>query len=133
MLASDTRGLSLIESLMAMTIVSMMVLASMGVVSSQIRLTERSRHALEAEALASTRLDYMGLLTDAELQSLPDTVEKGKFDYPLDAYSWEAVSVPSSYQAGVYEIVLNINWPTNNVYSVHTFMYRRPLQRVVSQ
>ena len=39
-------------------------------------------------------------MTDRELQALPDSVAKGKFDKPLDEYSWKTTSAPSRDQAG---------------------------------
>ena len=70
-------------------------------------------------------MDFMGLLTDQELQALPDTVKKGTFDPPLNEYSWETSASTVAGQAGVYDITIAITWPKNS-YTVHTAQYRRP-------
>ena len=47
------------------------------------------------------RTDVMDLLTDTELQAIPDSVAAGKFDAPLDEYSWTIESTPVPEQPGV--------------------------------
>jgi len=90
-----------------------------------MRAAERSRRAIEAEALATSRLDFMDLLNDRELQALPDSVEKGKFDPPLDEYSWKTTSAPFADQAGVYAIHVTIEWPSGS-YTLRSYAYRTP-------
>jgi hypothetical protein len=67
----------------------------------------------------------MGLLTDQELQDLPDTVAKGQFPAPLDEYTWKTTSRVLSTPPGVYDVAVTIDWP-NGAYTVHTYLYRRP-------
>src|SRR5579862_5247480 len=80
----DRRGISLFEAVAAMAIVGITAVSALSAVGSEMRAAERSRRALEVEALAAQRVDYLDMLTDLQLQSLPDTVAKGKFDPPLD-------------------------------------------------
>src|SRR5439155_25043913 len=91
----------------------------------EMRTAERARRALEVEALATQRLDFMELLSDRELQALPDSVEKGKFDKPLDEYSWKTSSASVPDQAGVYDVHVTVEWP-EGTYGAHTYLYRRP-------
>jgi hypothetical protein len=102
------RGITLFESVAALTIVGMVAIS-----------------ALEVEALATQRLDALELLNDAELQAIPDSVAAGKFDAPLDEYSWTVESSPVSEQPGVYDIALTIDWESGS-YPIRTKMYRRP-------
>jgi hypothetical protein len=97
-----------------------------------MRTAERARRALEVEALATQRLDAMDLLTDQELQTIPDSVATGKFDPPLDEYSWVTTSHPVAEQPGVYDVGLTIEWASGS-YPIRTKLYRRPrlLQRAV--
>lgn len=122
---SSRAGFSLLEAVAAIAIVGITSVSALEAVGSDMRTAEKSRRALEAEALATSRLDFMGLLTDRELQALPDTVESGKFDKPLDEYSWKTTSTPVAEQAGVYDIRITIEWPTGS-YTVRTYQYRQP-------
>ena len=113
------------ETVAALTIVSMTAVSALAAVASELRTTERARRAIEAEALASQRMDFLGMMTEQELQSLPDSVRKGKFAAPLDGYSWETTSSVEPSQAGVYNVTISILWP-KHAYVVRTAQYRRP-------
>jgi type II secretory pathway pseudopilin PulG len=125
MRSRDKRGITLFESVAALTIVGLVAISALEAVGAEMRTAERARRALEVEALATQRLDALELLNDAELQAIPDTVAAGKFDAPLDDYSWTVESSPVSEQPGVYDIALTINWD-NGSYPIRTKMYRRP-------
>ena len=122
---SSRAGFSLLEAVAAIAIVGITSVSALEAVGSNMRTAEKSRRALEAEALATSRLDFMDLLTDRELQALPDTVETGKFDKPLDEYSWKTTSTPVSEQTGVYDVRITVDWPTGS-YTLRTYQYRRP-------
>jgi len=123
--ARTDRGITLFETVAALTIVSMTAVGALAAVASELRTTERARRAIEAEVLASQRMDFLTMMTDQELQSLPDSVREGKFDEPMDEYSWETTSTVESSQAGIYNITISISWQKNS-YVVHTAQYRRP-------
>ena len=118
-------GISLLEAVAAIAIVGMTAVSALESVGGNMRTAEKAKRATEAEALATSRLDFMDLLNDRELQALPDTVEKGAFPKPFDGYSWKTTSTPVSEQAGVYDIRITIEWPTGS-YMVRTYAYRRP-------
>ena len=126
------RGITLFESVAALTIVGLVAISAMETVGAEMRTAERARRALEVEALATQRLDAMDLLTDQELQVIPDSVAAGTFDAPLDEYSWTVESFVVAEQPGVYDVALTIAWE-NGSYPIRTKMYRRPrlLQRAV--
>lgn len=119
------KGVSLLEAVVAVTIVGMTAIGALEAVGSDMRTAERSRRAIEVEALATSRLQFMNLLTDQELQSLADSVSKGTFPAPLNEYSWKTTSTPLSDQAGVYDLRVTIGWPSGS-YVVRTYAYRRP-------
>jgi type II secretory pathway pseudopilin PulG len=118
-------GISLLEAVAAIAIVGITSVSALEAVGSNMRTAEKARRALEAEALATSRLDFMDLLTDRELQALPDTVESGKFPKPLDEYSWKTTASPLAEQPGVYDVRITVEWPTGS-YVVRTYQYRRP-------
>ena len=124
------RGITLFESVAALTIVGLVAISAMETVGAEMRTAERARRALEVEALATQRLDAMDLLSDQELQAIPDSVAAGRFDPPMEEYSWTIESSPVAEQPGVYDVALEIVWE-NGSYPIKTKMYRRPrlLQR----
>jgi hypothetical protein len=94
-------------------------------VGGALRTTDRARRAIEAQALATSRLDFMALLSSQELQALPDTVAKGTFAAPLNDYTWKTTSAALSGTQGLFAVDITINWP-NGAYVVRTYMYRLP-------
>jgi type II secretory pathway pseudopilin PulG len=123
--AAARRGVSLLEAVVAVAIVGMTAVSALEAAGGDMRAAERSRRAIEAEALATSRLDFIDLLNDRELQALPDSVEKGKFDPPLDEYSWKTTSTPLADQAGVYTIHVTVEWPSG-LYTLRSYAYRTP-------
>ena len=126
------KGITLFESVAALTIVGLVAISALEAVGAEMRTAERARRALEVEALATQRLDALELLNDQELQVIPDSIASGKFDAPMDEYSWTIDSEPVADQPGVYDVALDIIWE-NGTYPIRTKMYRRPrlLQRAV--
>jgi type II secretory pathway pseudopilin PulG len=123
--AKCRRGISLFEAVVAITIVGLTSVSALEAVGSDMRTAERARRAIEVEALAGSRLEFMDLLSDRELQALPDSVQAGKFAPPLDQYSWKTSSDPLSSQAGVYDVRVSIVWPTGS-YMLRSYQYRQP-------
>ena len=121
----ERRGVSLLEAVVAIAIVGLTSVSALEAVGGDMRTTERARRAIEAEALAGSRLDFMDLMSDRELQALPDSVEKGKFLPPLDEYSWKTTSAAIGDQGGVYDIRVTIDWPAGS-YTVKSYQYRTP-------
>ena len=119
------RGISLFEAVAAVAIVGVTSVSALSAVGAEMRTAERARRALVVEALATQRLDFMTLLNDRELQSLPDSVARGKFEVPLDEYSWEATSNAVADQGGVYDVRVKVSWASGS-YALPTFLYRRP-------
>jgi type II secretory pathway pseudopilin PulG len=120
------RGVSLFETVAALTLVAVTAVSALSAVGAELRTAEKAQHVLVAEALATTQLDRLGLLTDRELLSLPDSIGKGEFDEPLSEYRWETTATPSSDQAGLYIVVITVEWPTGS-YTVKSATYRRPV------
>ena len=118
-------GLSLLEAVVSVAIVGITAVSALEAVGSQMRTAVTARRNTEAATLATSRLDFMELMSDRELQALPDSVSKGEFAPPLDEYSWTTTSDPYSDQAGVYDVRVTIAWP-NGSYAVKTYLYRRP-------
>jgi type II secretory pathway pseudopilin PulG len=113
------------EAVVAVAIVGMTAVGGLEAVGSDMRTAERARRAIETETLATSRLEFMDLLSDRDLQAIPDSVATGTFAKPLDEYSWKTAVTPLADQAGVYDVRVTIAWPTGS-YLVKTYAYRRP-------
>jgi type II secretory pathway pseudopilin PulG len=113
------------EAVVAVAVVGMTAVGALEAVGSDMRTAARSKRAIEAEALATSRLQFMDLLTDRELQSLPDSVLNGKFAPPLGEYAWTTTSAPLADQAGVYDVRVKVTWP-NGSYVLKSYQYRLP-------
>ena len=123
------RGVSLFEAVIALTIVVMTGISALAASAAEMHTAVRARRAHELSALATERLVHMWLMTDRDLQALPDSVSKGTFDYPLEEYSWTTSSSTNSSLAGLYDIEVTIYWIENgqtNSYTVSSEQYRRP-------
>lgn len=118
-------GISLLEAVAAVAIVGMTSVAALEAVGGDMRAAERAERAVVVEALAGSRLEFMDLLSDRELQALPDSVAKGTFAKPLGEYSWQTTAAPYADQAGVYDVRVTINWNSGS-YTVRTYAYRTP-------
>jgi type II secretory pathway pseudopilin PulG len=119
------RGVTLFEAVAAVTIIGMTSIGALAAVGAGFRTAERAKRALDAEALATSRFDMMELLSDRELQALPDSVSEGVFPEPLQEYSWKTTSEPVSEQPGVYAVRVSIAWKGGG-YEVASYLYRRP-------
>jgi type II secretory pathway pseudopilin PulG len=124
------RGLSLLEAVVSIAIVGMTAVSALEAVGAGMRSAEKARRATEAEALATSRMDLLDLLTDRELQALPDSVKAGEFPGPLSEYSWETTSQALIDPPGIYDIHITISWKTGS-YLIRTYQYRAP--RVVTR
>jgi type II secretory pathway pseudopilin PulG len=123
--ARARRGITLLEAVAAIAIVGTTSAAALEAAGGEMRTAERARRAIEVEELATSRLEFMNLLTDTELQSLPDSVSSGKFPVPFDQYTWTTTSTPVSDPNGVYDIRITVNWKAGS-YMLRTYRYITP-------
>lgn len=119
------RGITLFEAVAALAIVGLTSVSALAAVGAEMKTAERARRALEVEALATQRLDFLALMNDRELQDLPDSVSKGEFDKPLDNYKWTTTSKARAEVGGIYDVVVTVTWPEGS-YALHSALYRRP-------
>jgi type II secretory pathway pseudopilin PulG len=119
------RGITLFEAVVALTIVGLTAAGAMAAAGGELRTAERARRAVEVEALATQRLDFLALLNDRELQLLPDSVARGTFPAPLDQYEWTTSAAPVTAEAGVYDVRVKVSWDDGS-YTLRTYLFRRP-------
>jgi type II secretion system protein I len=118
-------GFTLFEAVVALAIISMVAVASLASVGTQLRGTDHARRTTEAIALAQERMTAVQLLAYNDLQSLPDSIASGRFAPPLDMYSWRMNSQPVSDADGLYTVAVQIEW-SGGAYTLATRMYKPP-------
>ena len=127
LVTSPRSGVTLFEAVAAMAIVGLVSIAALEAAGAQMRSAERARRAVEASALAQQRLDWLDFLNETQLRALPDTVKEGKFDAPLDEYTWETDAKAYATQAGVYEVTVRVFWDKRaQEFTLKSYVYRRP-------
>jgi type II secretory pathway pseudopilin PulG len=123
------KGVTLFEAVAALAIVGVTAVSALSAVGGEMRTATRAKQALDVEALATSRLDFLALMSDQQLQNLPDSVAKGTFDAPLDSYKWVTTTTPLATQAGIYDVRIQVEWkdgPKDATYGLHSYIYRRP-------
>jgi len=119
------RGISLFEAIAALAIVAVTSVSALAAVGAEMRTAEKARRAIEIDALMTERVDYLSIMTDRELQSLPDTVANGRFEVPFEEYAWTTASSSSPLYPGLYDVEIALEWPGGS-HRVTSAVYRRP-------
>jgi type II secretory pathway pseudopilin PulG len=120
----DERGMTLLEAVVALTIVASAGIAALATVGSQLRASDRARQAVEAAALADERMARVGLLAASDLSPLPDSLRAGTFPGPLGDYAWTVASRPLLGEQDTYAVTVTVIWPERGRYALETRWYR---------
>jgi type II secretion system protein I len=104
-------GFTLLESVVALSIVGVVAIAVLASLGAEMRAAARAREALPAAALAESRLEALRLLPSEALRSLPDSVRQGRFPAPLESYSWSTTVAPVPAEPGLYGVEVLVEWP----------------------
>jgi prepilin-type N-terminal cleavage/methylation domain-containing protein len=123
----NNRGFSLLEAVVALAIVGLAAVAALGAFAMELRTGGQAARALEAQALAESRLAAVRLLQRSELEPLADSLRNGRFPAPLQAYQWQASSERVPDQEDLFQVAVAVRWNEGD-YSLATRLYRpRPL------
>jgi type II secretory pathway pseudopilin PulG len=116
-------GFSLLEAVVALTIVGLAATSSLAGVAAGLRTLERVRGGLVAHALAEERLARIALLTRSELDPLPDSLRSGRFAAPFQAFGWTADARGTRELPDVFEVSVRLEWQ-NRFYELSTKLFR---------
>jgi prepilin-type N-terminal cleavage/methylation domain-containing protein len=121
------RGFSLLEAIVALTIVGLALVGALGAYGVELRTGARVARGLEAAALAESRLASLQLLSRSELSPLTDSLRQGRFPQPFEHYQWEARSRELPESDDLFQIGVVVSWSEGS-YSLASRLYRpRPL------
>jgi type II secretory pathway pseudopilin PulG len=123
--------MTLLEAVVALTIVATAGIAALTTVAGELRGAERARRAVEAAALAGETMTRVGLLGAADLAVLPDSVRSGVFPAPLSDYRWTTTSRAVPDQRDTYAVTVDIHWPAGGRYTLDTRWYRPRMEERV--
>lgn len=119
----NSRGFSLLEAMVALTVVGLAAVAMLSAVGGELRTAARIRSSLEAHALAEEKVAAVRLLSREELDRLADSLRQGRFLAPFEAYRWEASTRELSEFKDVFEVDVGVRWE-DGAYDLSTRLYR---------
>jgi prepilin-type N-terminal cleavage/methylation domain-containing protein len=124
-------GFTLLEAAVALTIITIVVVGAMGAFGADLRAADRARQLLPASSLAHERMAALDLADPRVLRMLPDSLSRGTFNAPLDAYSWKATAAEVRGEPGLIEMTVTITW-VGGEFSVAQRRYRPVPASIVS-
>ena len=125
MLMRARSGFSLLEAVVALAIVGVTAVGALAAVGAELRAADDARTALEAEALAVHRMKTIEMLTAEQLQRVPDSLARGKFEPPFERYRWTVATEPVMGEEGLTEVTVEVEWKTGS-FPLRTRLFRRP-------
>lgn len=126
----DRTGFSLMEAMVALTVVGLAAVSMLATVGAELRTASRIRTSLEAHALAEDKLAAVRLLSRDELDRLGDSLRQGQFPAPFQSYRWEASTRETAESKDLFEVAVGIRWEDGS-YDLATRLYRpKPLPGV---
>lgn len=116
-------GFTVLEAAVALMIVGMVTVATLSTFAAQTRAAEQARRGREVVALAKHRLAYVELLAAEDLDVLPDSLARGRFDPPFERYEWTATARRVTGEEGLVEIHVQVS-SSEGSYDLRTRLYR---------
>lgn len=104
------RGFTLLEAVVALTIVGLAGVSALAAFGTELRTAERARRAVEGGALAQDRLATLEWLAPSALALLPDSLARGNFPAPFEQYAWSAKARAVIDQEGLYDLSTTVTW-----------------------
>ena len=122
---SRAGGFSLLEAVVALAVIGCASVAALAAFGAELRASQRARTALEAQALAEERLTQVRLLERDELVPLPDSVARGTFPVPWQAYAWTSVTNTLAGNRDLFDVKVTVSG-RNGTYQLGSRLYRPP-------
>ena len=101
-------GFTVLEAAVALAIVGVATVGVLGALGAQTRALETARSQLEASALAESMLERLRIADRASLEVLPDSLRRGRFGPPFDAYTWLVSTAPVQNERDLLELSVRV-------------------------
>ncbi len=124
MSARRLNGFTLLEAVVALTILGAVSIAAISALASELQTTARASNAVEGAALANNQMARLALLASRDLARLPDSLRRGTFDSPFAGYRWTAASRQVRGELDLYELTVTVFWEQEE-FRLVTRLYRR--------
>lgn len=110
---TDERGLSLVEAVVALAIVSLVGMAALGSAAAELRFAARAEEGLYARVLAEEVLARLHTMPAAELSRVG--VVEGRFGPALPEWSWTATLWPTPRAPlSLHDVAITISGPSSS-------------------
>ena len=117
------RGFTILEAVIALAVVGLAGIGALEAVAGETRSVERAREAYTTSALAQDRLAALTLLAPADFGHPPDSLTRGTFPAPFDAYRWTASVQPVLGEKELYDVAVKVE-SDRSAYALETRVYR---------
>ncbi len=113
------RGVVLLEAIAALLVIGLTSAAALELFSAHLRAARRASALVTAVALAQDRLAAIRLSDAEQLTRFPDSLARGQYAPPLDAYRWRA-TVQRARDEALFQIGVTIMWDGGS-YALSTY------------
>lgn len=120
---ADRRGFTILEAIVALAIVGFAAVAAVEAVGSELRGADRAALAYTTAALAQDRLVAVTILDGEQLNPLPDSVARGAFPAPFEAYHWVTLAFPVFGKRDMYDVSITVT-SDRTEFALATRLYR---------
>jgi len=116
-------GFTLIEAVVALTIVGIAGVGALEALGAEVRGAERAREAYIVAGLGQDRLAAVTVVSPSDMLHLPDSVARGTFPPPFDGYRWTTSVEPLFGAPDLYAVRIAISGARAE-YAIETRLYR---------
>ena len=117
-------GFTLLEAAIALLVLGLAAAGAFAALGAARRAETGAVQVGPAVALAEERLAALVLAAPRELRALPDSLRRGRFAAPYDAYAWTAEARPVVGEPALYDLAVAVTWPAGGRLAVRTRRYR---------
>jgi len=103
------RGIVLLEAIAALLVIGLTSAAALELFGAHLRAARRASALVTAVALAQDRLTAIRLSDAERAFHLPDSLARGQFAPPLDAYRWHA-SADHARNEALLQLAVTVTW-----------------------
>lgn len=101
-------GFTLLESLVALTVLSLVGVSALGVVGSDLRAAAHARQGLTASAVAEEIMGRVSLLDGNGLTALPDSLRRGETTIEGEKFEWKVSTTSRSDDPELATVVVTV-------------------------